>query len=332
MLARGNLAYFSGDIDGAWDHAVGARESLLTDKDPWRYVDLIALQGMIAHQRGEWFERFRAHLRRTTTDAGLTTALFDAHLCVAEYLLYGGVPYAEVIGLARTLRLRSQQFGALRGVAFTTALIGEAALLMGDLDLAERELQEAVDLHRDSDAPAGEAHALQRLAEVRLAQGDRDEAVTLLNQALPLARWSIIRMHLLQRIHGSLVRAAGDPHAAKAVVERAEVAKQETDVCPFCAVTFEVPATIACADAGDLEAAERHLAAAELSAARWEGEAWPAAVLEAKAHLVAARGDADGAASLLAEAAGLFESAGQPLDAARCASRDALPISASPLT
>ena len=47
---------------------------------------------------------------------------------------------------------------------------------MGDLDRAERELDEAVDLHRDIDAPAGEAHGLQRLAEVRLARGDREEA------------------------------------------------------------------------------------------------------------------------------------------------------------
>jgi DNA-binding SARP family transcriptional activator/predicted negative regulator of RcsB-dependent stress response len=330
MLARGNLAYFSGDIDGAWDHAVGARESLLTPKDPFRYVDLIALQGMIAHQRGEWFERFRIELRRTLTDTGLTTALFDAHLCIAEYLLYGGVPYGEVIELATFLRQRSLQFGALRGVAFTTALVGEAALLMGDLDLAERELQEAVDLHRDVDAPAGESHALQRLAEVRLAQGDRDEATRLLNQALSLARWSIIGMHLLQRIHGSMVLAASDPVAARAAVERAEASMGEADVCPFCAVTFEVPATIACAGAGDLDAAERHLAAAELSAAKWEGTAWPAAVLEAKAHLAAARGDADHAASLLTEAADLFGRAGQPLDAARCASQGALRLSDRP--
>jgi tetratricopeptide (TPR) repeat protein len=319
LLARGNLAYFSGDIDAAWDLAVGARESLLTVKDPWRYVDLIALQGMIAHQRGEWFERFRIELRRTLSNAGLTTALFDAHLCVAEYLLYGGIPYAEVIELASGLRRRSQEFGALRGVAFATALIGEAALLMGDLELAERELREAVDLHRDADAPAGESHALQRLAEVHLAQGDRAEATRLLDQALPLARWSVIGRHLLQRIHGSMVVAAPDPIAARIVVERAEASMGDSDFCPFCAVTFEVPAAIACADAGDLDAAERHLAAAELSAARWEGTAWPAAVLEAKAHRAAALGDTDGAASLFAETADLFAKAGQVLDAARCA-------------
>jgi tetratricopeptide (TPR) repeat protein len=330
LLARGNVAYFSGDVDAAWDLAVGARESLLTPKDPWRYVDLIALQGLIAHQRGEWFERFRIELRRTLSDAGLTTALFDAHLCVAEYLLYGGIPYPEVIELARVLRQRSQQFGALRGVAFSTAVIGEAALLMGDLELAEHELREAVDLHRDADAPAGEAHALQRLAEVRLALGDRREAATLLDQALPLARWSVMSAHLLQRIHGSMVLAAPDPDAARLVVERAEASMRETAFCPFCSVTFEVPATIACADSGDLAGAARHLAAAELSAAKWEGTAWSAAVLEAKAHMALARGETDDALTLIAEAAELFERAGQPLDAARCASEGALRLSDRP--
>jgi len=331
LLARGNMAYFSGDIDGAWNLAVEARQSLLTPKDPWRYVDLIALQGLIAHQRGEWFERFRIELRRTLSDAGLTTALFDAHLCVAEYLLYGGIPYAEVIELAGGLRRRSEQFGALRGVAFATALIGEAALLMGDLDRAQRELEEAVDLHRDADAPAGEAHALQRLAEVRLARGERTEAMRLLNQALPLARWSVIGAHLLQRIHGMMVVAAPDPFSARVMVERAEDSMGETDFCPFCSVTFEIPATIACADAGDLAAAERHLAAAERSAANWEGSAWPAAVLEAKAHLAAARGDTDLALRLLNQAAELFTVAGQPLDAARCSAGAGLPLAPAPV-
>ena len=134
-------------------------------------MDLVGLQGLIAHQRGEWYERFLRELRRTQDNPELAAAVFDAHLCVAEYLLYGPTPYDEVIELAGGLRRRAQQHGALRGVAFATALIGEAALLKGDLDLAERELREAVDLHRDVDASAGEAHCLQRLAEVRLARG-----------------------------------------------------------------------------------------------------------------------------------------------------------------
>ena len=76
---------------------------------------------------------------------------------------------------------------------------------MGDLDRAERELLEAVDLHRDVDAPAGEAHSLQRLAEVRLEQGDPEEARRLLERALPLARWSVIAMHLIQRVYGTMI-------------------------------------------------------------------------------------------------------------------------------
>lgn len=319
LLARGNLAYFTGDIDAAWDAASRARATLLTSDDPWHYVDLVSLQGLIAHKRGQWFARFRRELRRTQGNNDLATALFDAHLCVAEYLLYGPVPYAEVIELSEGLRRRATHAGALRGIAFATALIGEAALLMGDLDRAEQELAEAADLHRDVDAPAGEAHALQRLAEVRLARGDRSTAERLLQQALPPARWSAVSMHLLQRIYGTMIRAAPDPETACAIVERAEATLAETDRCAFCDVMLAVPAAIACADAGDLAEAERYLEVAATTAARWEGTAWQAAVLEARAHLALATGARAEAEHSIEEARRLFHAAGQPLDAERCA-------------
>ncbi len=318
LLARGNLAYFMGDLVAAWDAASQARELLVAGDDPWHFVDLVGLQGLIAHQRGEWFERFRIELRRTQGKTRLATALFDAHLCVAEYLLYGPVPYSEVIALAEELRGRASHAGALRGVAFATALIGEAALLMGDLPRAARELEEALDLHRDTAAPAGEAHSLQRLAEVRMAQGDRAEARRLLQRALPLARWSVIRMHLLQRVYGSMIAAAPDPASAVAVVDRAELTMGENDQCHFCAVMLAVPASIACSGVGDVAGARRHLAVAEASAELWEGQAWEAAVLEARAHLARAEGRADEFDRLIVAAAGLFTAAGQPLDARRC--------------
>ena len=318
LLARGNLSWFSGDVDAAWDAAATARSLLLTPDDPWHYIDLVGLQGLIAHQRGEWFERFRLELRRTRGHPALATALFDAHLCVAEYLLYGPTPYSEVLELAEGLRHRAGQEGALRGVAFATSLLGEAALLMGDLDRAECELQEAADLHHDVDATAGEAHSLQRLAEVRLARGDRAGAQRLLGRALPLARWSAIGKHLLQRVYGTMIMAAADPVEARAIVDQAEATMGEADACPLCDVMLAVPATIACADAGDLTAAQRHLAVAEASARRWEGSAWEAGVREARAHLARARGDEAGFHGLLDEACRLFTAAGQPLDADRC--------------
>ena len=318
LLARGNLAYFRGDIDGAYAAADAARTVLQPD-DPWQIVDLVGLQGLIAHQRGEWFERFRLELRRTLDDPSLATAVFDAHLCVAEYLLYGPVPYPEVITLAEQLRRRAEHHGALRGVAFATSLIGEAALLMGDLDRAERELTEAAALHGDVDAPAGQAHSYQRLAEVHLARGDRARARELLQKALPLARWSVISQHLMQRIYGAMVLAAPDPVAAVAAVEQGEFAMGDNDRCLLCDVMFDVPAAIACADAGFVADAEHHLSLAEVSASRWSGSAWPAAVAEARAHLAAAQHEDDAFARYLKAGGGaVHQGAGQPLDAARC--------------
>jgi DNA-binding SARP family transcriptional activator/tetratricopeptide (TPR) repeat protein len=318
LVARGNLAYFTGDTEAAWEAASRARRDLSGANDPWQYVDLVSLQGLIAHDRGEWFDRLRLEMRQTLREPDLAVALFDAHLCVAEYVLYGPVPFPEVIEMARSLRDRAERFGALRGVAFATSLLGEAALLMGDLDLAEEELERSVGLHREVAAPAGEANSLQRLAEVRLLQGDRSEAQRLLQRALPLARWSLIGMHLLQRIYGSMIAAAPDPVAARAVVDRAEATMGETDRCAFCDLMFAVPASIACADVGDLDEARRRLAQAEALATRWNVGAWTAAVTEARAHLVVAQGDPLEGERLFQSAAELFEAAGQPLDARRC--------------
>jgi tetratricopeptide (TPR) repeat protein len=248
----------------------------------------------------------------------LASALFDAHLCVAEYLLYGPVPYAEVIELGEALRRRAVQSGVLRGVAFATALIGEAALFMDDLARAEAELTEAVALHRDIDAPAGEAHSLQRLAEVHLARGHRAAADELLQRALPLARWSAMSNHVLQRIYGSIIAAAPDVDSARAVVDQAAATLGTTDQCPLCTVMLAVPSSIACADVGDLDEARRYLATAQASAARWEGSAWDGAVLEARAHLARAQGGEGEFVALAAEAAALFAAAGHARDAARC--------------
>ena len=244
--------------------------------------------------------------------------MFDSHLCVAEFLLYGPTPYGEVLALADTLRESARRSGVLRAVAFATALKGEAALLSGDLALAEAELTEAAQLHHDIGSGAGEAHSLQRLAEVRLAQGDRAEAMRLLYRALPLARWSAIALHLLQRVYGTMIRAAPDVGGARAVVDQATAAMGQEDSCTFCNVMLAVPAAAACADFGDLDEARRHLAVAERSAALWQGTAWQAAIAEAQAHLHRAEGDTDAARNRLREAAELFTAAGQPLDVDRC--------------
>jgi tetratricopeptide (TPR) repeat protein len=319
LLARGNLALFTGDLDGAQAAADEARRRLTLDgPDDWRMFDLVSLRGLLAHNRGELFQRLAGELRASVDRPDLAVAVFDSHLCVAEYLLYGPTPYDEVLSLAASLRDSARRAGVLRAVAFATALRGEAALLMGDLSLAESELREAAELHHEIGSTAGEAHSLQRWAEVRLARGDRPEAMHLLQRALPLARWSSIADHLLHRIYGSMISAAPDAEAARAMVDRAEATLGQEDACAFCSVMLEVPAALACTNVGDLDEARRHLASAEKSAALWEGTAWQAALLEVRAHLARADDDQINADRLLREAAELFESAGHPLDAARC--------------
>lgn len=280
----------------------------------------MTLQGLIAHDRGEWFSRLHHEMQQTREEPAIATAVFDAHLCVAEFLLYGAVPYPEVLALSRSFGDSASQSGAQRAVAFARALTGEAALLSGDLTTAETELRAAADLHASIGASAGEAHSLQRLAEVRLQQGDRAEARRLLTRALPRARWSPIAMHLMQRIHGTTIAAADTPADAYAAAEAAEASIAREDRCLFCQIMIAVPSAIACADVGDLDGARRHLREAEHSPALAHSTAWQAAVLEVRAHLAGAEGDEAARGALFEEAARCFDAAGQPLDAARCRS------------
>ncbi len=319
LLAKGHLAYFQGDMEAAEAAATEARQRVALGVPlEWQMFDLMALQGLVAHTRGEWFHRLRAELRVGVDRPALASRIFDSHLCVAEYLLYGPTPYEEVLELAAALRDTAERSGVLRAVAFATALRGETALLMGDLDLAETELLEAADLHRDIGSAAGEALSLQRLAEVALERGDRAQANRQLSARSRSPGSPTSRMHLIQRIYGTMIAAAPDPVAAREMVARAESALGLSDYCPLCSVMLSVPAARACADVGDLDDARRHLRAAEKSAVNWEGTAWQASLLEVRAHLAAAEGATEAAERLRTAAADLFEASGQPLDARRC--------------
>lgn len=331
LLARANVAYFVGDHAAAWDLTQQARTRILRGDQTWQVLDLIALEGLLAHHRGEWFDRMRTELVRSVQDPEIALAIFDGYLCPAEYLLYGPMPYGDVLQLAERLHATALRSGALRAVAFASALAGEAALLAGDLVRARQELEESMALHREIGARSGEAHSLQRLAEVELAEGNRPAARSLLQRALPLARWSTISLHLLQRVYGTMMDAADTPDAAMAVIERAEATLGTEDLCPFCAVMLAVPAAKASAQAGELDRADLYLAIAEQSGSLWEGTSWRAATVEAQAHRAAAAGDREEAAALMAEARALFEVAGQPLDAVRCEQVPDASIEAVPL-
>ncbi len=288
LLARGKYAFFTADFDAARTAAEQAQRLILAGERNWQVLDLVTLRGLLAHRSDQWFVQMGTELYRTREDPGMAGAIFDGYLCSAEYLLYGPTPYDEVIEMARDLRGTAERSGARRAAAFARALTGEAALLSGDLDLAAAELTEASAEHRDLGSGAGEAHSLQRLAEVRLAQGDDAEARQLLERALPLARNSIVAKHLLHRVFGTMIRAAGSRSEAAQAAERAESMLGWDDLCQFCSIMLAVPAAIACARDGDLAGARRHLAVAERCGPVWQGTSWEAALAEAHAAVAAA--------------------------------------------
>ena len=252
----------------------------------------------------------------------LALRVFDGHLCITQRFLYGARPYPEVIAFAEALSAEGQRLGAARGYAFGVTLRGEAEWLQGNLPAAREHLREGARLHRAIGGPVGEALSLQRLAEVSLHEGRREEARDLIDEALDMARQTDIGFHLLDRIYGTRINLhADDPAAALHVMEDARASvRGPLETCPGCRITFAVPAAIAAARAGELELADQHeRQCAYLADVVMRLPAWYAAHDEVRGHIAAARDrSGEDAVARFAAAAARFRAAGHPLDAERC--------------
>jgi DNA-binding SARP family transcriptional activator len=319
LLTQGYLAWRGGDADAAERAGRDARPLALRRGRLAELLQASHLLSLAALGRGGWPELIRQELEETSTLAPETAdAVFGAHLCVAEYLLYGDQPPDQLTAFANDLRARAERIGASRGEAFATCILGEAELRAGRLDQAERDLSAAVELHRAVGSGAGEALSLQRLAEVKLAQGKPAEAETALDAALRLAETSPWRAHLLARTYATKLRVALHGPRALAALEEAETALEQGRACQACSIAFLAAAAVACAEAGELKRASAYLRQAETVSRKWEGGGWIAALREAGAFVRLTAGESGKAAALFEQAEGLFKQAGQPLDAERC--------------
>jgi tetratricopeptide (TPR) repeat protein len=321
LVARGLASWCTGALDEAEDCGLDAKRIAEETGSIRDFVDATMVLAMVAHERGAWPQQVSLDLLDTHVRPDLAAVVMDAHLCVAESYLYGGVPYPEVLRFAGDLKAQAATAGAPRAEAFATTLLGEAHLLMGDAETAARHLRSAAEQHRRVGVLCGEALSLQRLAQAALAQGRAGEARAALTAALVAARGSPVgTRHLLDRIHGTAIRAAEDPAAALILVdEAAHAVRGPYESCPPCSINLTLPAAIACADAGDLERAGDYLAGSEqIVAAFYPRGGWPAALDEARSHVAGARGDREAAERLLAAAGDAFEQFGQRLDADRC--------------
>ncbi len=320
------LAYAGAAAMGATDPALGTekaaecRRIALESGDRGAIVIAAWAHAAAAHARGDLHDSVLADLRETKDLPELAVRVFDGHLCMTQRFLYGSRPYAEVISFAEELTAEAERLDAARGRAFGATLRGEALYLSGRLDEAEHDLSSAVALHRETGGTTGEAHAVQRLAELANQAGDVHRARALIGEALTLARSSDIGFHLLDRIYGSRIALAGGPDAALAAVEEAEDAiRGPLETCPGCRVHLAVPAAIASARAGDVERAQTYAQTVDyLTDVVMRLPAWYAARLEVHANLALATADIPAARRQFVSAADGFAGAGQPLDAERC--------------
>ncbi len=198
---------------------------------------------------------------RTRENPEIANAIFDGYLCPAEYMLYGPTPVrrghrrgprpaddrpAQRRAARRGLRLGVDRRG---GAAVGRSRAGRRRADRGERSAPRPRIRRPARPTRCSGSP--------RCAWPRATTSTR---CALLQQALPLARASIIAKHLLQRVFGTMILAAADPLEARAIVDRAESTLGWDDACLFCSIMLTVPASIACVRAGDLPDAQRHLA------------------------------------------------------------------------
>jgi tetratricopeptide (TPR) repeat protein len=311
IFVRGMMAWHTGD----WERARRVvAEADTAAADPG---DVAFLNGMLAHVDGDWEQRSRRELTQIWDSPGLAGRVFDAYLCVTEYVLTSGDPYDRLAGFAKRLRAQAQQAGARRGEAFAATVLGETELLTGDLEAARAHLLDAARLSRELGAVAGESLARMRLGETLLHLGDRAGARAQLEEALELAHISPTAPHLVFLVCGVLLQVPEETPEALALIDRVETLFDPRWACPFCPTGYNVAAAKACAAARQLDRGREFLGRAEFGAARWPGGPWPAAVAEARAALLLAEGDERRAADALRRAAEGYAANGQLLNERR---------------
>lgn len=319
LLAWGLVHWNRRDLTEAAKTAEEARSFAIDAGLDRELGEASALLGLVAHAQGRWRARFRREfIESMDQKPELASAVFDAHLCFAEFSLYGPEGLDDAEPFARELLSVATAAASIPGRGLATLMLGEVALLSGRLDDAERELSEAVRLNEAADRDSAVALSLERHAELAIAKGQRVRAGRSLARAARVAERSALVSHIRVRVLGAKILAAGDPARALGVVKAAEPILAGGEVCEPCSMTFRVAAATAAARAGDRERAARYVEDAERLAGMWQGGPWLAAVWEARGELRLADGEPAQAAALFREAADGFAQAGRKLDEARC--------------
>ena len=321
-LAWGIIHLQSGELAKAEQIAKEARMLAIEAGLAREVGEASALFGLVAHMQGRWPELFRSEfiewIRRAPS---FTSTIFDGHLCLAEFCLYGADGHEDIAEAARELLEIANDAESIAGRALATLILGEAELFSGHLDSAEQLLGHADRMHEDIGAAAGRVISLERLAEVALARGQKYRAGRLVQRGFRIAESSWLTPHLLIRLQALAIEAAVTTAQAADAIEQGDRWLAERSMCQPCSMAFRVASSIALAEAGELDQAGRRLDEAERIAGMWNGGPWVAAVWEGRAVHRRAQGNVEQASALFREAAARYAALGRPLDQERCLAR-----------
>ena len=275
------------------------------------------------HSLGEWqrgldFEQQRSLLTGSELDV---TEVFDIHLCLWEYRLYGDHNYDEVKQAVTATLTQARRMGAARAVALCHCFDGALEFQSGHWVSAEASLRAAILLYRQIGAAFGESLSCQRLGALLTAKGKIDEGLAILQEGLAAAERAVLRAHCLTRVNASLVRnrlAAGDLMAADQALTLGLAMSERHGNCSTCYALL-LPAAISLRVAqGDLAEAVRFCRQLDQAAAKYASQMWVAMARQAYGELGAAQGELEDALNAYAEALTGFRSAGNEYEAARC--------------
>ena len=322
-LLRAMQAWSLGRFD---DGRRAAEESLAHARGRDDDLDLLnayAMLALIFHSSGAWKEGLQLEIERfgASADADPRLALlFDAHLCLGEYHLFGDSPYDAVEAYADRVIEHATRAGARRAEALAWLLRGESLLVRGRWDEARPCLDRSLALQRAVGSAAGQVSTLQRLAELNAYQGDLAAAEARLAEALSLSVGPSMAHHVWARIYATCAFVALDrdePLEAARAIDAAEGVAERVGACAVCGALLDPVAVEAFVALGDAARAERHAQAAERTAAYWESGAWRAMAGMARAGVEGSRGELAAAVRRYVAASAEFERVGQRFDAAR---------------
>jgi DNA-binding SARP family transcriptional activator len=319
LLAWGIVHLQSGEFAKAEQFAREARTLAIEAGLAREVGEASALVGLTAHMQGQWPALFRAEFIEWIRRApGFTSTIFDGHLCLAEFCMYGQGGHEAIAAATRELLEIADDAQSTAGRALASLILGEAELFSGRLDTAEQLLGQADRMHEELGAAGGRAISLQRLAEVALALGQKYRAGRFVQRGFRVAESSWLTPHLLLRLQALAVQAAGSKEQAMDAIKQGDRWLAEGGMCQPCSMSFRVASAIALVEAGELDQASRRLDETERLAGMWNGGPWVAAVWEGRAVYRLAQGNAEQASALFREAAARYAALGRQRDRERC--------------